>query len=226
MDECRFVPLDQLVDPPVVLRLVNRDFVAYMELRDSLADRGFSIPSSWAVHPVSRQVRRGGRAVPRDGRPGSRLPGRRPSSRNLTDDDLLAIQIQANALRPETTPMEYARQINGLWRPARGHPGGDQPSHCPQEPRLGGETLGCWNCERIFNWRWIAAKCRWGPPTNWPGYRTSIKPSSSIWPGLLPVAAFCAAAQAFLEAVSRGRPARKAGCDLYGTSNRFCTCGR
>ena len=31
--------------------------------------------------------------------------------KDLTDDDLLSIQIQANALRPETTPMEYARQI-------------------------------------------------------------------------------------------------------------------
>ena len=34
--------------------------------------------------------------------------------KDLTDDDLLAIQIQANALRPETTPMEYARQIRRI----------------------------------------------------------------------------------------------------------------
>ena len=34
--------------------------------------------------------------------------------RDLTDDDLLAIQIQANALRPETTPMEFARQIKRI----------------------------------------------------------------------------------------------------------------
>ena len=32
----------------------------------------------------------------------------------MTDDDLLAIQIQANAVRPETTPMEYARQIRRI----------------------------------------------------------------------------------------------------------------
>jgi hypothetical protein len=34
--------------------------------------------------------------------------------KDLTDDDLLAIQIQANAVRPETTPMEYARQIKRI----------------------------------------------------------------------------------------------------------------
>ena len=33
---------------------------------------------------------------------------------NLTDEDVLAIQIQANALRPETTVMEYARQIKRI----------------------------------------------------------------------------------------------------------------
>jgi ParB-like chromosome segregation protein Spo0J len=32
----------------------------------------------------------------------------------LTDDDVLAIQIQANALRPETTAVEYARQIKRI----------------------------------------------------------------------------------------------------------------
>ena len=35
---------DQLVDPPVVLRLVHRGSVAYMELRDSIADRGILNP--------------------------------------------------------------------------------------------------------------------------------------------------------------------------------------
>ena len=33
---------------------------------------------------------------------------------NLTDEDVLAIQIQANALRPETTAIEYARQIKRI----------------------------------------------------------------------------------------------------------------
>ena len=44
--------------------------------------------------------------------------------KDLTDDDLLAIQIQANAVRPETTPMEYARQIKRIMeaRPGIGLP--------------------------------------------------------------------------------------------------------
>ena len=33
---------------------------------------------------------------------------------NLTDEDVLALQIQANALRPETTVIEYARQIRRI----------------------------------------------------------------------------------------------------------------
>ena len=41
--------------------------------------------------------------------------------RDLTDDDLLAIQIQANALRPETTPMDYARQIKRIMDGQAGH---------------------------------------------------------------------------------------------------------
>ena len=34
--------------------------------------------------------------------------------RNLTDDEVLVIQIQENALRPETTPTDYARQCRRI----------------------------------------------------------------------------------------------------------------
>ena len=115
MDDCRFVPLDQLVDPPVVLRLVNRASVSYLELRDSLADRGFL--NSICVRPSPRfpgkyDVADGLYRVTAAREIG--LPGAPAVIKNLTDDDLLAIQIQANAVRPETTPMEYARQIKRI----------------------------------------------------------------------------------------------------------------
>ncbi len=115
MDEFRFLPLDQLVDPPVVLRLVNRACVAYLELRDSLAHYGPL--NSICVRPSPRfpgkyDVADGlyrvtaGREIALSGFP--------CVVKDLTDDDLLAIQIQANAVRPETTPMEYARQIRRI----------------------------------------------------------------------------------------------------------------
>ena len=63
---------------------------------------------------------------------------------DLTDEDVLAIQIQANALRPETTPVEYARQIRKIMaarpdtmtlgrieRAIPQEPGVDQPASCP-----------------------------------------------------------------------------------------------
>ena len=138
-DELKWLPVDQLVDPPVVLRLVNRASVAYMELRDSIADRAFSTRS--CVRPSARFP---GKYDVADGLyrvTCCREVGRSPVPclvKDLTDDDLLAIQIQANALRPETTPMEYARQIKRIMeaRP-RHHFGGDQQPHSPQESDAG-----------------------------------------------------------------------------------------
>lgn len=114
-DELRWIATDQLVDPPVVLRLVNRGSLAYVELRDSIADRGILNPI--LVRPSARFP---GKYDVADGLyrvTGSREVGLATMpclAKNLTDDDLLAIQIQANALRPETTPIEYARQIKRI----------------------------------------------------------------------------------------------------------------
>ena len=44
-DEFRLIPLDQIVEPWVVLRVVNRESIEYLELRDSMAAVGPSIPS-------------------------------------------------------------------------------------------------------------------------------------------------------------------------------------
>jgi ParB family chromosome partitioning protein len=89
--------------------------VAYLELRDSVADRGMLNPilvRSSTRFPDHYDVADGlyRTAAARD-------TGRSPMPclvKDLTDDDLLAIQIQANALRPETTPTEYATQIKRI----------------------------------------------------------------------------------------------------------------
>ena len=115
-DEFREIPLDQIVEPWVVLRIVNRESVEYLELRDSLAAVGPL--NSICVRP---SLRRPGYYEVVDGmyRRAACCELQRPMmpcivKHNLTDEDVLAIQIQANALRPETTVLEYARQIKRI----------------------------------------------------------------------------------------------------------------
>lgn len=115
-DEFREIPLDQIVEPWIVLRIVNRESVEYLELRDSIAQQGLF--NSICVRPSKR---RPGYYEVVDGlyrwtaAKELRLPALPCVVKNrLTDRDVLAIQIQANALRPETTPIEYARQIKRI----------------------------------------------------------------------------------------------------------------
>jgi len=115
-DEIRELPLDQIVEPWAILRTIDREAVEYLELRDSLADEG--LLNSICVRP---SIRTPGKMEVVDGL--RRFTAARdlqlPSLSciikfNLTDEDVLAIQIQANALRAETTPVEYARQLKRI----------------------------------------------------------------------------------------------------------------
>jgi ParB/RepB/Spo0J family partition protein len=115
-DELRPIPLDQIVEPWAVLRPVNRESVEYLELRDSIAHQG--LLNSICVRPA---VRRPGYYEVVDGlyRYTVACELRLPAlpcivKQNITDEDVLALQIQANALRPETTAIEYARQIRRI----------------------------------------------------------------------------------------------------------------
>lgn len=115
-DEFRPIPLDQIIEPWAVLRVVNRESIEYLELRDSLAAVGPlnsicvrpSVPRPGYYEVVDGLYRYTGACE-------LRLPAL-PCivKHNLTDEDVLAIQIQANALRPETTAVEYARQIKRI----------------------------------------------------------------------------------------------------------------
>lgn len=115
-DEFRTIPLAEIIEPWVILRIVNREAVEYLELRDSIAHQG--LLNSICVRP---SVRRPGHHEVVDGlyRYTAAQELRLPAlpcvvKHNLTDQDVLAIQIQANALRPETTVIEYARQIKRI----------------------------------------------------------------------------------------------------------------
>jgi len=211
MDDCRFVPLDQLVDPPVVLRLVNRASVSYLELRDSLADRGFL--NSICVRPSPRfsgkyDVADGlyrVTAAREIGRPGA------PAViKTLTDDDLLAIQIQANAVRPETTAMEYARQIKRIME-ARPRATLAEISHriLHKSPGWVSETLGLLGLRKDFQLAVDRGEMPLG--SAYELARIPYKHQAQFFDlaRTMPVAAFRAAAQAFLkqfqEAVRQGK---------------------
>jgi len=115
-DDFRLIPAFDLIDPPLVLRQVNRRGVEYIELRDSLARCGFL--NSICVRPSKRQP---GKFEVVDGR--WRTAAAEEAAivdipcivkYGLTDKDVLATQITANAARPTIKPSEYARQIRRL----------------------------------------------------------------------------------------------------------------
>jgi ParB/RepB/Spo0J family partition protein len=115
-DEFRLIPLEQIIEPWAILRVVNRMAVEYLELRDSIAEKG--LLNSICVRP---SVRRPDFMEVVDGlyRYTASCELRLIElpcivKHDLTDEDVLALQIQANALRPETTVMEYARQIKRI----------------------------------------------------------------------------------------------------------------
>jgi len=116
MDDLRELPISQLVPPWILLRPVDQNSVEYEELRDSLDAQGFL--NSIAVRPCKR-------------RPGffeiidglyrwtcAKDIGREtvPAivKHDVTDDDVLSLQIQANAIRPETRPCDFARQLRRI----------------------------------------------------------------------------------------------------------------
>jgi ParB/RepB/Spo0J family partition protein len=115
-DESRDIPIDDLVEPRLVLRPVDKEGVEYLEMRDSMAAKGFV--NSICVRPAPYAP---GKHEIVDGR--YRYHCARDVGRSLvpcfikyglTDEDVLALQIQANAVRPETTPTEFARQLRKI----------------------------------------------------------------------------------------------------------------
>ena len=114
-DQARDILIKQIIEPRSVLRLVNRDSVEYLEMRDSIRDNGFW--NSISVRPAKQS----GKYEIIDGLyryTCSREVGLTTIpcivKHNVSDDDVLAAQIQANAVRPETKPVEFARQMKRM----------------------------------------------------------------------------------------------------------------
>lgn len=112
-DQFRDLPVDQLTEPWVLLRPVDKQSVEFLEMQDSLEAKGFL--NSISARPSTRQP---GKFEIIDGMYRwvcCKLSGRETIpviiKYHVTDEDVLALQIQANAIRPETTPLEFARQL-------------------------------------------------------------------------------------------------------------------
>lgn len=115
-DECRDTPVTLLHEPWIVMRPVVKDSVEYLERRDSIERFGFH--NSLCVRPSPRQP---GKFELIDGlwRYNVALDLSLETvpciiKTGLTDEAVLAIQIQANAVRANTMPVEYARQLRRI----------------------------------------------------------------------------------------------------------------
>jgi len=115
-DEFRTIPIDDLVDSTLILRDLVLTDVEYLELLDSLRVRGFL--NSICVRMCKRQP---GKWEIIDGR--WRVTAARELrftevpcivKCGLSDKDVLAMQVIANATRPTTPPSAFARQIKRL----------------------------------------------------------------------------------------------------------------
>jgi ParB/RepB/Spo0J family partition protein len=116
MDDLRDLPIDKLVEPWILLRPVDRYSIDYMELKDSISANGFI--NSIAARPCKR---RPGFFEIIDGM--YRLTCAKELDLetipviikyDVTDEDVISLQLQANAIRPETKPCEFARQLRRL----------------------------------------------------------------------------------------------------------------
>jgi len=114
-DKAADIPIDRIVEPRTMLRLIDKDAVEYLEMRDSIAAEGYW--NSISVRPAKDE----GKYEIIDGL--YRYTCARDLGLesipcivkcNVSDDAVLAAQIQANAIRPETKPVEFARQMKRM----------------------------------------------------------------------------------------------------------------
>lgn len=107
------IAIDHIRDPKVCLRPVRTNTLAYREFFDSVRDTG--LWNSIAVRPITPpyyEVIDGFYRLTI-----CRQLGRKFMPciiREATDKEVLAAQIRANAVRPDTRPVEFARQLRRI----------------------------------------------------------------------------------------------------------------
>ena len=115
-DRLEWLPICQLHEPWILLRPVVKDSVDYLELRDSIRRVGYILPP--CVRPSLRfpgdyEIVDGmwrftvGKEIGLEKIPCLIKHG-------ITDEMVLSIQLQANAVRRDTTPTEYSKQLRRI----------------------------------------------------------------------------------------------------------------
>jgi len=116
MSDLQNIPTNLIVDPWVRLRPVKKGSIEYLEMKTSIEELG--LLSAIAVRPSRRKP---DHFEVIDGlyRTSCMRDLHQPEipciiKHDITDDQVLALQIQANAIRRETTPTQYARQLKRI----------------------------------------------------------------------------------------------------------------
>ena len=116
-DETAILPLDQVIGPKFLLRVINKRSVEYTEMLESIGKNG--LWNTVSVRPAGERAPGKFEIVDGNFRYECHLDLGLPTiavliKYNVSDEDVLAAQIQANALRQETTKTEYARQLRRI----------------------------------------------------------------------------------------------------------------
>jgi ParB/RepB/Spo0J family partition protein len=149
-DQVADIPTEKLTEPWVLLRPVLTDSVEYLEMFNSLNEKGFL--NSISVRPSSRQS---GFFEVIDGmwRTTCARELHFPTvpciiKHNITDQDVLTLQIQAQAIRPETKPVEYARQLQRIQKARPGVTLGQLAALVNKNPHWVSKQLGLLKLDR------------------------------------------------------------------------------
>jgi len=143
-DQIQSIPTEKLTEPWVLLRPVLTDSVEYLEMRDSLRERGFL--NSISVRPSTRQpecfeiIDGMWRTACAKELHFETVPC--IIKYHVTDEDVLTLQVQAQAIRPETKPVEYARQLQRIQKARPGITLGQLASLVNKNPGWVGKQVG------------------------------------------------------------------------------------
>ena len=143
-DQVTMLPPDKLVDPWVLLRPVLQDSIDFLELKTSLDEKGFL--NSISVRPSERK--------PEfyeiiDGM--WRVTAARQLwfkvipciiKHGVSDKEVLALQVEANGIRPTTKPAAFAKQLRRLQREYPGITLRHLSSLVNKNPQWVSKTLG------------------------------------------------------------------------------------
>jgi ParB/RepB/Spo0J family partition protein len=115
-DKLILVPVDKILPPYLLLRMLDRRSLAYIELRDSIKEIG--LINSICVRPSAKHK---GHWELIDGmyrwqcHKDLSIPIIPAIVKTATDTDVLRLQVMANAIRAKTQPIEYANQMKRLF---------------------------------------------------------------------------------------------------------------